>query len=120
MSVASFHRLTAAQTNLSHDPPSYQAHAFEDRRPAAAAETGHCLLEVIVRDICECARYGRRIDGKTADRPIQPNRAHDVIDLELARVGVAQNHVGGADRRETGQDPRPESPVRPCWDLMPT
>jgi hypothetical protein len=29
MSVASFHRLTAAQPNLSHDPHRHHAHAFE-------------------------------------------------------------------------------------------
>jgi hypothetical protein len=29
MSVASFHRLTAAQPNLSHDPHRHHAHVFE-------------------------------------------------------------------------------------------
>jgi 8-oxo-dGTP pyrophosphatase MutT (NUDIX family) len=37
MSVASFHRLTAAQPNLSHDPHRHHAHAFEAEISLVAA-----------------------------------------------------------------------------------
>jgi len=34
------------------------------------------LRELIARDIRECARYGRRIDGETAKLEIQTDRAN--------------------------------------------
>ena len=64
------------------------------------------LRELIARDIRECARYGRRIDGETAKLEIQADRANvegrrdlivdDVVDLKLAVVDVAQHQVGRA------------------------
>ena len=64
------------------------------------------LRELIARDIRECARYGRRIDGETAKLEIQADRANvegrrdlifdDVVDLKLTGVDVAQHQVGRA------------------------
>ena len=61
------------------------------------------LRELIARDIRECARYGRRIDGETAKLEIQADCANvegrrdlifdDVVDLKLTGVDVAQHQV---------------------------
>jgi hypothetical protein len=51
MSVASFHRLTAAQPNLSHDPHRHHAHAFEAIARHAAARQ------------CEIRATGRAAGG---------------------------------------------------------
>jgi hypothetical protein len=46
MSVASFHRLTAAQPNLSHDPHRHHAHAFE---AIAAISAPAFIIKLLIR-----------------------------------------------------------------------
>jgi|SRR6516162_7635375 len=95
---------SGAVRNVCCDMSSPREMSFE--LSAAPPPKPAILRELIARDIRECARYGRRIDGETAKLEIQADRANvegrrdlivdDVVDLKLAVVDVAQHQVGRA------------------------
>jgi hypothetical protein len=88
---------------------------------ASPPKLGHCLHELIVRDIAEYARRCWRIDGEAAKLPIQADRAQagssdrgvarNVVDLELARIDVTQREIGVTSCVDRG-DAR-ELPIQP-------
>jgi hypothetical protein len=76
-------------------------------RAAATSKARHRLDELANAWI-----IGRRVDGKPAELPIQPNLAQagssdksvarNVVDFELAGIDVAQHEVGRASRVDWG------------------
>jgi len=79
--VASFHRLTAAQPNLSHDPHRHHAHAFE--AIAATLPRDSVGYEPQLNAKGEARQKKRQQTGQFIRR-----QTRETLDLSICRFGI--------------------------------
>jgi len=117
MSVASFHRLTAAQPNLSHDPHRQHDHAFEAIAATLPLDSvryepqlnakGEARLQRARISRCQCFRQSAfsRAAENFAQRDARAFTADSAPEMTLALLRGLRLVVRFARRRESAGSP---------------
>src|SRR5215831_16849522 len=86
MSVASFHRLAAAQPNLYRDPHRHHAHAFEAIAANATAQAGRDVSNI--GGTCGMNLYLRKVVHPQAHDNYRVVLKRDGDEFEIGSIGI--------------------------------